>query len=118
MNADREVAERGQGQRNGVADQERARGDGRGVGAAEGELAVRARDDGGAGVAQPDPRGPDDELAAAIGVGEAYPQGVAAEAGAHVHPQRVVAERGALRGRWGGGPGATPTPIVLYPVSL
>src|SRR5216683_3121790 len=48
----------------------------------------------------------------------APPQGVAAEAGADVHPQRVVAERGALGGRGGGGPGANPMPIVLHRISL
>jgi len=112
--ADRQVAQRGQGQRDRIADQERAGGDRRGVDAAEGHLAVGARDDVGAGIAQSDPRGADGERAAAAGVGQAHPQRVAAEAGADVHPQGVVAERGALGRRGRGGPGANPMPIALH----
>src|SRR5262249_56791186 len=58
--------------------------------------------------------GPDQELAAAVGVGQTHAQGVAAGARADVHAERVVAEGHALGRRGRGGPGSDPVQIAWH----
>jgi hypothetical protein len=108
VDADGQVAERRQGERDGVADQQRAGGDRRARRAAEGQRTVGARHDGRAALAQPHPRRADDERTLSVRVRQPDPERVAAEARPDVHPQRVVAEGHAV-GRGGRRrPGADP----------
>ncbi len=114
IDANRQVRRRWEVERDRVADEQRAGRDGGRLGAFKGELPIRARDNAGAGVAQPDMCRADRELAVAVSVRQPYPQGIATDAGARVHPQGLIAEGGAL-GRLGGrGPGTDPMHIFWH----
>ena len=114
IDADGDVGQRRQPEGYRVADQQCAGRDRRGFGPAEGELPIRAGHDTGTSVAQPDMGGADGQLAVAVSIGEPHPHGVAADAGAGVHPQCLVAERRALGGRGSRRPGADPMLIIRH----
>src|SRR5262249_8115887 len=88
----RQIGERLDVELDRVAYPERARGDRRGAGPAEGEGARGALHYRGALVPYPDGGGADLELAAAVGVRDPDSQGVAADADARIHPERMVVE--------------------------
>ena len=117
VHADGQIRQRRELQPDRIADDQRARGDRRARLAAEGQPAIGAGHDGRPRAAHADARRADRQRASAIRVRDAHAQHAPSDADARDHPQRVIAEGGALAGRGGCRPGADPMRGVPHGLS-